>query len=106
MLFLPRQPLWLRRSLDGAGGVTRSEKVQEGREPRRCQEQGLKSRLHKTQVGSIHIIPYYIFRQNQSHRKYQYIYQVRISLKDVYTIYEYFGIEKNCKKTWLLKFGG
>ena len=69
------------------------------------QVQGLKSRLHKTQVGSIHIIPYYIFRLNQSYRKYQYIYQVRISLKDVYTIYEYSGIEKIAKKMVIKSLG-
>ena len=51
-------------------------------------------------------MPYYIFKLNQSHRKYQYIYQVRISLKDVYTIYEYSGIEKIAKKKWLLKVWG
>ena len=60
----------------------------------RSKEQG----QHNMQVRSIHIVPYYIFRLNQSYRKYQYIYQIRISLKDVYTIYEYSGIEKNCKK--------
>ena len=73
--------------------------------PRRCQEQGLKSRLHKTQVWSIHIIPYYILRLNQSYRKYQYIYLISISLKDVYTIYEYSGIEKFAKKMVIKSLG-